>query len=118
MPRLSGDAGERQASESDTVSSRREQAVYLPKERKSPKFSGSLVAVAMSVEEWIEEAQSCIRLRYMSELDKALFLLDHLEGEARNEIKYRPQGVRENSEQIFDLLKEVYGCSKSYVYWQ
>lgn len=26
--------------------------------------------------------------------------------------------MRENSQQIFDVLKEVYGCSKSYVYWQ
>lgn len=118
VPRPSGDVGVGQASGSDPVSSRREQAVYLPRERKCPKFSGSLVVGALSVEEWIEEAQSCIRLRYMSELDKALFLLDHLEGEARNEIKYRPQRVRENSEQICDVLKEVYGCSKSYVYWQ
>lgn len=117
-PRQSRDVAEGHASGGDVLPSRREQAVYIPRERKCPKFSGSSVNGSLSVEEWVEEARSCIRSRYMSEWDKALFLLDHLEGEARNEIKYRPQGVRENSEQIFEVLQEVYGCAKSYVYWQ
>lgn len=106
------------AGEGGSQSSRREQALYLPRERRCPKFSGSTAAGSLSVEEWIEEAESCIRLRYMSELDKALFLYDHLEGQARNEIKYRSSAVRESHEQIITVLKEVYGCSKSYVYWQ
>lgn len=54
------------ASSSDVLFPRREQAVYLPTERRCPKFSGSLVAGALSVEEWIEEARSCIRLRYLN----------------------------------------------------
>ncbi|XP_076851377.1 uncharacterized protein LOC143502078 [Brachyhypopomus gauderio] len=97
---------------------RREHAFYLPKERKCPKFSGSTAAGALSVEEWTEEAQSCIRSRHMSVLDKAMFLYDHLEGEARNEIKYRPVASRENPDEIIRILKEMYGCTKSYVHWQ
>jgi hypothetical protein len=54
----------------------------------------------------------------MTGFDKALFLFDHLEGEARNEIKYRPVFTRENPDLIIEVLKEVYGCAKSYVYWQ
>lgn len=104
--------------ENETPSVRREQAFYLPRERKCPKFSGSTAAGALSVEEWVEEAQSCIRSRHLSVLDKAMFLYDHLEGEARNEIKYRPIASRENPEEIISILKEVYGCTKSYVYWQ
>lgn len=97
---------------------RREQAIYLPRERRCPKFSGSMGTGSLCVEEWVEEAQSCIRSRHMSELEKALFLYDHLEGEARNEIKYRPTTIRENPTEIIKVLKEVYGCSKSYVFWQ
>ena len=97
---------------------RREQALYLPRERQCPKFSGSRTAGTLSIEEWTEEAQSCIRSRYMSDLEKAMFLYDHLEGEARSEIKYRPVTVRENPTEMISVLKEVYGCSKSYVYWQ
>lgn len=97
---------------------RREQAVYLPRERRCPKLSGSVTAGSLPIEEWTEEAQSCIRSRYLSELEKAMFLYDHLEGEARSEIKYRPVAVRENPTEIISVLNEVYGCSKSYVYWQ
>ncbi|KAL6486138.1 hypothetical protein MHYP_G00055300 [Metynnis hypsauchen] len=72
--------------------SRREPFVYLPRERKCPKFSGlGTSAGALTVEEWLEEAQGCIRSRYLSEWDKAMFLYDLLEGQARNEIKYRSQ---------------------------
>ena len=96
----------------------REQAFYLPRERRCPKFSGSAVAGSLSVDEWVEEAESCIRSRYMPDVEKAMFLYDHLEGEAKNEIKYRPVAIRENPVEIITILKEVYGCSKSYVYWQ
>ena len=94
---------------------RHEQVVYIPRERRCPKFSGR---GTLSVEEWIEEAESCIRSRHMSKHDRALFLYDHLEGEARNEIKYRPSDVREDPTAIVNVLKEVFGCSRSYVVWQ
>ena len=94
---------------------RREQTVYLPRERKCPKFSGSGSAGALTVDEWVEEVEGCLRARHMSKIDKALFVYDHLEGAARTEIKYRDPSVREDSEQILNILQEVYGCSKSYV---
>lgn len=56
-----------------------------------------------------------MRSRHLSVADKAFFLFDHLEGEARDEIKYRPVGEREDPEKIITALKELYGCSKSYV---
>lgn len=106
------------ANESAAQPVRREQAIYLPRERRCPKFSGSMAMGSLCVEEWLEEAQSCIRSRHMSDLEKALFLYDHLEGEARNEIKYRPTTVKESPTEIIKVLNEVYGCSKSYVFWQ
>lgn len=39
--------------------------------------------------EWLEEVQACMRARHLSVVDRAFFLFDHLEGEAREEIKYR-----------------------------
>lgn len=118
--RLSGEgtAGNAGSSATSTQSVRREQVLFVPRERRCPKFSGSATAGPLSVEEWIEEAKSCIRAMHMSNFDKALFLFDHLEGEARNEIKYRPTAIRENPESIIEVLREVYGCAKSYVYWQ
>ena len=93
----------------------RRETVYLPRERKCPKFSGSSFAGSLSVDEWVEEVESCLRARHMSALDKALFVYDHLEGAARTEIKFRDNRVKEDANQIIAILKELYGCSKSYV---
>lgn len=100
---------------SEAMGQRREQAIYLPRERKCSKFSGKGTP---SLEEWIEEVESCIRGRYMSELDKAMFVYDHLEGEARTEIKFRPGEIKDNAIEIFAVLHELYSCSSSYVILQ
>ena len=47
--------------------------------------------------------------------DQAFFLFDQLEGEAREEIKYRPSTDRNDPEKIKGILRELYGCSQSYV---
>lgn len=39
----------------------------------------------------------------------------HLEGEAKDEIRYMPQAECENPEGILAILQELYGCSKSYI---
>lgn len=102
----------------DAQPGQRNQIVYIPRERRCPKFSGAPVGGSLTVEEWVEEAEGCIRSRHMSNQEKALFLYDHLEGEARNEIKYRPTATREDPVQLIKVLKEVFGCAKSYVLWQ
>ncbi|KAL7844950.1 hypothetical protein SRHO_G00234900 [Serrasalmus rhombeus] len=69
----------------------------------------------ISIEEWVDEVQASIRARYLGPLDQAYFMLDHLEGEAKDEIKYRPRAEREDPQEILSILRELYGCSKSYV---
>ena len=64
-----------------------ERLVFVPRDRKCPYFSGKS---GVGINEWVEEAQACMRARYLSAIDQAFFLFDHLEGEAREEIKYRP----------------------------
>lgn len=76
-------------------------------------------ASPLIVEDWVEEAHASIRIRHMSSIDQAHFLYDHLE-EAKSEIKYCSQGEREDPEQIFKILFDLYGCSQSYagLQWQ
>lgn len=64
------------------------EVVYIPCERKCPNFSGK--TGPLSSENWLEEVECCTRGCQMSEAEKALFMHDHLEGEARPEIKFRP----------------------------
>ena len=56
-----------------------------------------------------------MRARHLSTFDQAFFLFDHLEGEAREEIKYRPATDRSDSTKIIAVLRELYGRSDSYV---
>lgn len=65
--------------------------------------------------EWLEEAWACMRARHLSTADQAFFLYDHLEGEAREEIKYRPSTERGDPNTIIAVLQELYGCCESYV---
>lgn len=89
-----------------------ERLIYLPRDRKCPMFRGR---TGVSIVEWVEEVQACIRSRHLSSAEKALFIYDHLEGEAREEIKYRSQEEREDPQRILGILQELYGCTRSYV---
>lgn len=89
-----------------------ERLVFVPRDRKCPQFSGRS---GINIEEWVEEAQACMRARHLARSDQAFFLYDHLVGEAREEIKFRPSEERKDPDKIISILKELYGCSQSYV---
>lgn len=63
-----------------------ERFVFIPRDRKCPKFNGR---TGIDVNEWVEEVCACMRARHMSTVDQAFFLIDHLEGEAREELIVR-----------------------------
>lgn len=69
----------------------------------------------MPVEDWVEEMRATLRTRRLQPVDQAYFIYDHLEGEAKDEIRYRPRAERENPEKILSILQAMYGCAKSYV---
>lgn len=89
-----------------------ERLIFIPRDRKCPVFRGRR---GIGLSEWIEEVQACMRARHLSRVDQAFFLFDHLEGEARDEIKYRSSAEREDPDNILAILQELYGCSDSYV---
>lgn len=89
-----------------------ERLVFVPREKKCPLFRGN---GGISIEAWKEEAEACMRARHFSAAERAYFLYDHLDGEARDEIRYRPREEKENPEKIFEILQELYGCPQSYV---
>lgn len=69
-----------------------ERLLYVPCDCRCPMFSG----------------KSGIR-------KKPFFLFDHLEGEARDEIKYRSRAERGDPGTVISILKDLYECSESYV---
>ncbi|XP_073786453.1 uncharacterized protein [Danio rerio] len=103
---------------SNTPPSSFNRVLYVPRERKCPRFYGQSDPSAVSLEEWIEEATMCIEGRGWSEREQTLFLLDHLGGEARMEIKLRPAAEREKPELIFNILKNMYRGKLTFVQLQ
>lgn len=89
-----------------------ERLIMVPHKRKCPVFGGRS---GTRLEEWLEVVQACMRSHRLSPFDQTFFLFDHLEGEAREEIKYRPQAERGDPTKIIAVFREIYGCSDSYV---
>lgn len=52
------------------------------------------------------------------DLQTRLLLFWILEGEARDEIKYRTVVERDDPETVFNILKELYVCQKTYMLLQ
>lgn len=55
--------------------------------------------------------RSSMRARYLAPGDQVNFICDHLEGEAKDEIRYRPREDKEDPERILTILQDLYGCS-------
>lgn len=92
-----------------------ERYVFIPRERKCPRFSGKLPPDSLTVEDWVEEARRHLSCRPTSCSEQALIVFDLLDGEARAEIKFRPLAERDEPEKIFSILLSTYGCSQSYI---
>lgn len=88
--------------------------LYVPRERKCPRFYGNMDST-ITIENWTEEAKVCIDGRGWFDKEKVMFLLDHLGGEARMEIKLRPLANRQTPESVFDILRDLYGRKQTFV---
>lgn len=53
--------------------------------------------------------------RHLSKADKAFFLFEHLECEAREELRHCPSWEQGDPDTIIMILHELYRCSHSYV---
>ncbi|XP_067309059.1 uncharacterized protein [Pseudorasbora parva] len=92
-----------------------ERYVYVPRERKCPRFSGKGSIDLLTVEDWVEEVRRSLIVRPVPVAEKALFVYDLLDGEAKAEVKFHPSSDRDDPEKIFTILLDMYGCSQSFV---
>lgn len=92
-----------------------ERLVVVPRDRKCPVFSGKS---GIGIRDWVEEVQACVRARPFSVADQALFIFDHLAGEAREENKLRSTAERGDPGRILAILQELYGCVQPHVVLQ
>ena len=82
--------------------------VYMKSDRKFPKFGGRPVKdTDPDVEEWITDMREHIRAS-KSKDNHADFVMDHLIGSAKSEVRLRSIKERETGEQILDILEKVF----------
>ncbi|XP_049335118.1 uncharacterized protein LOC125802156 [Astyanax mexicanus] len=83
------------------------EVMYVPKDKKNVIFSGQ--PGTMPFHEWVDELQCSFNFRRYGAREQAAFLYDHLEGEAKQEIRHSSIEIRRNPTLILDTLKEAYG---------
>ncbi len=83
------------------------EVIYVPKDKKMLMFSGDPGTI--SYYDWVDEVQNSMNYRQYREREQAAFLYDHLEGGAKQEIRYSTLEVRRSPTLILEVLKEAYG---------
>ena len=90
--------------------------VHVARDRPCPSFSGNPGEDALSIEAWITEVRRCWEGRVWTVAEQAIFILDHLVGNAKAEVEFHPEAERSSPEKIFALLVEHFRNSQSYVH--
>lgn len=82
--------------------------VYLKSDRKFPKFGGRPVKDGdPDVYEWISDMREHIQST-KSKDEFVDFIMDHLTGSAKSEVKLRPLQERQTGKQILEILETVF----------
>lgn len=68
--------------------------------------------------EWLDEINSVLSFRHFQQSEKAMFIYDHLGGEAKQEIKYRSMTEEVDPDCVLTILKEIYGQPSSLTHLQ
>lgn len=74
------------------------------KEKKVTKFNGD-----GDVIDWTREILDYVNTRFDTDAVKVDYIVDHLEGKAKKEIKYRLLGVTSNAEDVTEMLIDTFG---------
>ena len=88
----------------------RYQAVYVAPTRKLERFRGRPATPAEpTIEEWAEDVRMQLATRKLEPAAQAAFVMDHLSGNARQEILGRGLRIRDDPGAIFEVLLRVFG---------
>lgn len=86
-----------------------QKVVFTPKQRKLEKFSWRTDGAYSSVYEFVEEFQQVLKTRPATTEEQVDFLISHLEGPAKDEIRYRASPEKNTPQKILTILKDAFG---------
>lgn len=85
-------------------------AIYIPRDRKLPEFSGCVSKPGeLSIEEWVASMKSAFQVMRVPTEDWIELLKQHLKDEAKATVKFMMDGKDETVDNIFTVLLDTYG---------
>ena len=68
--------------------------------------------------EWIEDMGDFVKNRFSDECEKVRFILDHLERDARTEVRFRAHIDKATASEVLQILNDLYGLTDTLVWLQ
>ncbi|RXN33232.1 Transposon Ty3-I Gag-Pol poly [Labeo rohita] len=85
-------------------------AIYIPRDRKLPDFTGCVSKPGdLSIEEWVASMKSAFQVMRVPTEDRVELVKQHLKDEAKATVKFMMDGKEESVENIFTVLLDTYG---------
>ena len=90
------------------------QPLYVSSSRKLERFRDRPVKAGdLTIQEWVEDVRSHLATRTMDKPEQAAFIMDHLTGAARQEVRGRGDNISCNPDSILEVLLKVFGDGSS-----
>ena len=89
-----------------TAELRSKEVYFPPKEKKIKPFNG---IDGVLVSDFIEDVRTGMKLRRLQGENAVDYILAHLEGAARQEIKHRPDQEKKDADAVLKILQEAFG---------
>ena len=90
-----------------------EKQTFIPETRKLKTFCGRPMSKSdVSIDDWIDEIEIVFSARKYTDLQKVDLIYSHLEGQAKEEVKFRPD-IRQDPYAILDCLRSAFGNPES-----
>lgn len=89
------------------------QIVVFPRDKKIKNFTGKKIAGDQPVEDFVEELKTTFEAREMTPAEKVDFIMSHLEGPAKEEVRMYTKKERSNPEFLLDVIIQAFGEKRS-----
>ena len=84
--------------------------VYVSRDRRLPKLKGvPREKDDPDVGEWVTDMRAILHSRPMPKREAAEFIFEHLAGDAKKEVRHRPDDVRTDPEELLKVVETVFG---------
>ncbi|XP_078367332.1 uncharacterized protein LOC144651271 [Oculina patagonica] len=91
------------------IGTKQKQIVVFPRDKKIKNFTGKKTEGDQPVEDFIEELRTTFEAREMTSPEKVDFIMSHLDGPAKEEIRMYSKKERSNPDFLLDVLAQAFG---------